>query len=108
MGAEVVGCSVDSKHTHLAWTNTPRKQGGLGEMKIPILADVTKKVATDYNVLIPEEGIALRGTFIIDPQQNLRIAHVNDLPIGRSVDEVLRLIEALQFNAAHGEVCLQP
>jgi alkyl hydroperoxide reductase subunit AhpC len=77
-------------------------------MKIPILADVTKQIARDYGVLVEQggdAGVALRGTFIIDPEQNVRVAMINDLPIGRSVDEVLRLIEALQFHAQHGEVC---
>ena len=77
-------------------------------MKIPILADITKKIAKDYGVLVeegPDAGLALRGTFIIDPTQKLRIAQYNDLPIGRSVDEVLRLLEALQFNAQYGDVC---
>jgi alkyl hydroperoxide reductase subunit AhpC len=108
IGAEVVGCSIDSKFSHLAWVNTPRKQGGLGEMKIPLLADVTKSISSDYGVLIeqgPDAGLAARGTFIIDPNQNVRIIQINDLPIGRSVDEVLRLLDALQFNAKHGDVC---
>ncbi|KAJ3169001.1 hypothetical protein HDU88_001328 [Geranomyces variabilis] len=106
--AEVVACSTDTQFSHLAWTQQPRKQGGLGEMKIPILADVTKKIASDYGVLIadgPDAGVALRGTFIIDPEQNLRIAHVHDLPIGRNVKEYVRLLEALIFNAEFGEVC---
>ncbi|KAJ3160678.1 hypothetical protein HDU86_000437 [Geranomyces michiganensis] len=108
LNAEVVACSTDTQFSHLAWTQQPRKEGGLGEMKIPILADVTKKIATDYGVLIkegPDAGVALRGTFIIDPEQNLRIAHVHDLPIGRNVGEYVRLIEALIFNAEFGEVC---
>ncbi|KAL2919881.1 cTPxI [Polyrhizophydium stewartii] len=108
LGCEVVAASVDSKFSHLAWVQQPRKQGGLGEMKIPIIADITKTISRDYGVLLedgPDNGVALRGTFIIDPEQNVRIAHINDLPIGRSVDEVLRLVEALQFHAVHGEVC---
>ncbi|KAJ3182771.1 hypothetical protein HDU87_008110 [Geranomyces variabilis] len=108
LNAEVVACSTDTQFSHLAWTQQPRKQGGLGEMKIPILADVTKKIASDYGVLIADgadAGVALRGTFIIDPEQNLRIAHVHDLPIGRNVAEYVRLLEALTFHAEHGEVC---
>ncbi|KAI9014881.1 C-terminal domain of 1-Cys peroxiredoxin [Gaertneriomyces sp. JEL0708] len=108
LNAEVIACSTDTRFSHLAWINTPRKEGGLGEMQIPVLADPTKKIASDYGVLITEgedAGVALRGTFIIDPEQNLRIAHVNDLPIGRNVSEYVRLIEALRFNAEHGEVC---
>jgi alkyl hydroperoxide reductase subunit AhpC len=91
IGAEVVGVSVDSKFSHLAWINTPRKNGGLGEMKIPLVADITKDISRDYGVLLPG-GIALRGLFIVDPQGVLRISQVNDLPIGRSVDETLRLV----------------
>ncbi|KAJ3041998.1 hypothetical protein HDV00_008289 [Rhizophlyctis rosea] len=107
-GVEVVGCSVDSKFSHLQWTKQDRKEGGLGAMKIPILADITKKIARDYGVLVeegPDAGVALRGTFIIDPTGKLRISLINDLPIGRSVDEVLRLIDALQFNEKYGDVC---
>ena len=108
LGVEVVASSVDSLFSHLAWTQQPRKQGGLGEMKIPIIADITKQVAKDYGVLIEhgdDAGVALRGTFIIDPKQNVRVAQINDLPVGRSVDEVLRLIDALQFHEKHGDVC---
>ncbi|KAJ3129855.1 hypothetical protein HK098_008089 [Nowakowskiella sp. JEL0407] len=108
LNVEVIGASVDSKYSHLAWINQPRKTGGLGEMKIPLIADLSKKISKDYGVLIedgPDAGIALRGTFIIDPKGILRQATINDLPIGRSVDEVLRLIEALQFHEEHGEVC---
>jgi peroxiredoxin 1 len=89
----------------LAWINTPRKQGGLGEMNIPLLADKSMKVARDYGVLQEESGIAFRGLFIIDGKQNLRQITVNDLPVGRSVDETLRLVQAFQFTDEHGEVC---
>lgn len=108
LNTAVVGCSVDSVHSHLAWTNTPRNKGGLGAMNIPILSDLTKTISKDYGVLLEsgdDAGVALRGTFVIDPKGTLRIAHVNDLPVGRSVDEILRVIEALQFNEAHGDVC---
>ncbi|KAI8851912.1 2-cys peroxiredoxin [Chytridium lagenaria] len=108
LGCQVIGASVDSKHSHLAWINLPRKEGGLGEMKIPLLADITKQVSYDYGVLIEngaDAGLALRGTFIIDPKQVVRHISINDLGIGRSVDEALRLVEALQFNEKHGEVC---
>ncbi|KAJ8658508.1 hypothetical protein O0I10_005861 [Lichtheimia ornata] len=105
LGAEVVGISVDNVHSHLAWTNVPRKQGGLGDIKIPLVSDIKKEIATDYNVLIPEAGLSLRGLFVIDPQQKLRVAHIHDLPIGRSVDETLRVIEAIKFTDEHGEVC---
>jgi len=101
---ELVAASVDSQFSHLAWVNLPRKDGGLGKMNIPILADITKQISKDYGVLLPS-GISLRGLFIIDPKGTLRQITVNDLPIGRSVDETLRLVKALQFNEKHGEVC---
>jgi len=101
---EVVGASVDSKFSHLAWINLPRKDGGLGKMNIPLVADLSKQISKDYGVLLPA-GIALRGLFIIDPKGVLRQITVNDLPIGRSVDETLRLVKALQFHEKHGEVC---
>ncbi|KAI7906222.1 thioredoxin-like protein [Cokeromyces recurvatus] len=105
LGAEVVGISVDNVHSHLAWTNVPRKQGGLGSINIPLVSDIHKRIASSYNVLIPKEGVALRGLFVIDPKGILRIATIHDLPIGRSVDETLRVIEAIQFTDEHGEVC---
>ncbi|KAF7725453.1 thioredoxin peroxidase Tpx1 [Apophysomyces ossiformis] len=101
----VIAASTDSEFSHLAWVNTERKQGGLGEMKIPLLADKTKKIARDYGVLIEDAGIALRGLFIIDPKGIVRQITINDLPVGRSVDEILRLVEAFKFTDEHGEVC---
>ncbi|KAJ3303612.1 thioredoxin peroxidase Tpx1 [Kappamyces sp. JEL0829] len=95
LGAEVVGCSVDSKFSHLAWINMPRKEGGLGKMNIPLLADVTKKISRDYGVLL-DEG---------DDAGIVRQITINDLSVGRSVDETLRLLEGYQFAAEHGEVC---
>jgi len=105
LNTAVVGASVDSHFSHLAWINTPRKKGGLGEMKIPLMADLNKSIAKDYGVLLEDAGIALRGLFIIDGSGKLRYSGVNDLPVGRSVDEVLRLVEAFQFTDKHGEVC---
>lgn len=105
INCEVIAASIDSQFSHLAWTNLDRKKGGLGKMNIPILADVTKKVSTDYGVLKEDEGIAFRGLFIIDPKQNLRQITINDLPVGRNVDEILRLVQAFQFVEEHGEVC---
>ena len=101
----VVGASVDSHFSHLAWTNMPRKKGGLGKMNIPLLSDLNKSVSRDYGVLLEDAGIALRGLFIIDGKGVLRYSGINDLPVGRSVDEVLRLVEAFQFTDKHGEVC---
>lgn len=102
---ELVAVSTDSHFTHLAWVNTPRKQGGLGEMKIPLLADKSMKIARDYGVLDEETGVPFRGLFIIDGAQNLRQITINDLPVGRSVDETLRLVQAFQHTDIHGEVC---
>ncbi|XP_065225358.1 peroxiredoxin 2-like isoform X2 [Planococcus citri] len=101
----VVGCSCDSHFTHLAWINTPRNQGGLGDINYPLLADFNKQTAKSYGVLLEKEGIPLRGMFIIDPKSNLRQVTINDLPVGRSVDEALRLVKAFQFVEKHGEVC---
>ncbi|KAL1925470.1 uncharacterized protein VTP21DRAFT_353 [Calcarisporiella thermophila] len=105
LNCEVVGISVDNEHSHLAWINTPRKQGGLGKINYPLVSDLTKSISQDYGVLIPESGLALRGLFVIDPKQVVRVMHIHDLPIGRSVDETLRVIEAITFTDKHGEVC---
>ncbi|KAJ3034263.1 peroxiredoxin [Rhizophlyctis rosea] len=107
-GADVVGASVDSKHSHLAWINQTRKEGGLGQLKYPLISDITKRISHDYGVLVdsgPDVGLALRGTFIIDPEGIVRHLSINDLNVGRSVDETLRLLDALQFAKEHGEVC---
>ena len=103
-GVQVVGCSVDSKFSHKAWIDTPRAKGGLGELKYPLVADLTKKISADYGVLL-EDGIALRGLFLIDKAGVVRHITINDLPLGRSVDEALRVIDALQHFEKHGEVC---
>ncbi|GAB6024707.1 thioredoxin peroxidase Tpx1 [Chamberlinius hualienensis] len=105
LNTEVIGVSTDSHFSHLAWINTPRKQGGLGDMKIPLLSDFNKTIASNYGILIEGAGIALRGLFLIDPKGVLRHMSVNDLPVGRSVDETLRLVKAFQFVEKHGEVC---
>lgn len=102
---QVLGASVDSHYTHLAWTHVPREKGGLGEIKFPLIADLTKSIARDYGVLIEGAGIALRGLFLIDKTGVVRHELVNDLPLGRSVDEALRMLDALQFFEEHGEVC---
>ncbi|HVL14629.1 MAG TPA: peroxiredoxin [Gemmata sp.] len=103
-GAEVVGCSIDSQFSHLAWIQTPREKGGLGGLTYPLVADLTKKISADYGVLL-EGGIALRGTFIIDQKGVVRAITIHDLPLGRSVDEALRVLDALQHFEKHGEVC---
>ena len=101
LNCQVIGASVDSVFSHLAWTQQERKKGGLGAMKIPLLADLTKSVSKDYGVLLEKEGIALRGIFIIDPKGTLRQSTINDLPVGRNVDETLRLLQAFQYADAN-------
>jgi alkyl hydroperoxide reductase subunit AhpC len=101
---QLVGCSTDSHFSHLAWIKQPRRQGGLGGLAFPLVADFTKKISEDYGVLLPS-GVALRGLFLIDKAGILRHVTVNDLPLGRNVDEVLRVIDALQHVEHHGEVC---
>jgi len=106
LNTEILGISVDSKYTHLAWINTPRKEGGLGGINFPLISDIKKTISTSYDVLIEEDGISLRGLFIIDPKGTVRQITKNDLPVGRSVDETLRLIQAFQYVDTHGdEVC---
>lgn len=105
LNAQVIALSTDTEECHLAWTHVPRKKGGLGHMNIPLVADTTKSISADYGVLIQELGIALRGLFIINPEGILQQIVINNLPVGRSVEETLRLIEAYQFVAKHGEVC---
>jgi peroxiredoxin (alkyl hydroperoxide reductase subunit C) len=104
-GAQVIAVSVDSHYTHLAWKHTARKDGGLGDIGYPIVSDLTKNISRDYGVLLEGAGVALRGLFLIDKEGKLRHMVVNDLPIGRSVDEALRVLDALQFHEKHGEVC---
>lgn len=104
LGAEVVACSCDSHFSHLAWVNTPRKDGGLGDMDIPLLADFNKKIADSFGVLDKESGLSYRGLFLIDPSGTVRHTTCNDLPVGRSVDETLRVLKAFQFSDKHGEV----
>lgn len=104
-GASVLAISVDSHFSHLAWTRTPRSEGGLGEIAIPLVSDLNRSISRNYGVLLEDEGIALRGLFLIDQKGVLRHMLVNDLDIGRSVDECLRTLDALQFVEKHGEVC---
>jgi alkyl hydroperoxide reductase subunit AhpC len=104
LGVQIIGVSIDSHFTHLAWRNTPRTQGGLGQIDYPLVADLNKQIARDYDVLL-DSGIALRGLFLIDKQGVVRHQVVNDLPLGRSVDEAIRMIKALQYFETNGEVC---
>lgn len=119
---QVLGCSVDSKHSHWAWRNTDVNEGGIGKVKYPIIADIDKSISRKYDVLVDskpayvetEDGeeetsvggnVALRGSFLIDEEGIVRHAVLNDLPLGRNIDEMLRTIDALSFNQKHGEVC---
>ena len=101
---EVVGVSVDSQFTHRAWAQVDRKEGGIKGVTFPLLADLNKKIASDYGVLMPE-GIALRGLFIVNKDGILKHATINHLDLGRNIDEVLRLLDAIDFSEEHGEVC---
>jgi len=105
INAEVIAASCDSKFTHLAWVNTPRKEGGLGKLDIPIIADFKKTIATQYGALFLENGFPLRALYIIDPQGVVRQITMNAPPVGRNVEEVLRLVQAFQHTDKHGEVC---
>ncbi len=121
-GVQVLGCSIDSEFSHLAWKNTNVNNGGIGNVKYPLIADKDKSISRKYDVLIgatpayveTEEGeeettiggdVALRGSFLIDEEGIVRHAVINDLPLGRNIDEMLRMIDALAFNQKHGEVC---
>lgn len=103
-GAEVIGVSVDSHFTHIAWKNTDINNGGIGQVQYPLVADLTKSIARDYDVLV-NDAVALRGTFLIDQDGIVRHQVVNDLPLGRNIDEAIRMVDALKFFQEHGEVC---
>ena len=103
-GVEVIGVSIDSHFTHNAWRNTPVNQGGIGPVRYTLAADLTHSIAKDYDVESPI-GVAYRGSFLIDKAGVVRHQVVNDLPLGRNIDEMLRMIDALQFHEEHGEVC---
>ena len=108
INCEIIGCSTDSVFSHREWALKARKQGGLSPCNLPLLSDLSQQISKDYGVLIDsgdDQGIAFRGTFIIDGKGILRHATVSDLPVGRSVDETLRLVQAFQFTDLHGEVC---
>lgn len=103
--AQIIGCSVDSCHSHFAWTNTPKSQGGIQGVSYPLVSDLTKQISRSYHVLNEAEGIAYRGQFLIDKQGIIRHQLVNDLPLGRSIEEALRLLDALVSYETDGEVC---
>ncbi|MBL8873122.1 MAG: peroxiredoxin [Planctomycetaceae bacterium] len=104
LGVQLLGVSVDSHFSHLAWRNLPRNQGGLGQIEYPLVADLNKSIARSYDVLV-NDAVALRGLFLIDKAGVVRHQVVNDLPLGRSVEEALRMVKALQFFETNGEVC---
>ena len=101
---ELIGVSVDSKFTHLAWKNTAVENGGIGDIQYPLVQDLNKEIAKSYGILFGA-SVALRGLFLIDPTGKIRHCVINDLPLGRSVDEALRMVDALQFHDTHGDVC---
>lgn len=103
-GVEVIGCSVDSQFSHFAWRETPINNGGIGRVGYPLVADLTKQISKDYDVLFGG-AVALRGSFLIDAKGIVRHAVVNDLPLGRNIDEMLRMVDTMQFTDEHGEVC---
>jgi peroxiredoxin (alkyl hydroperoxide reductase subunit C) len=105
LGVEVVGVSIDSAFTHYAWRNTPVEKGGIGPVRFPIVADVKHEIAQAYGIEHPAAGIALRASFLIDKDGVVQHQVVNNLPLGRNVDEMVRMVEALQFTEQHGEVC---
>lgn len=104
-GVQVVGCSIDSQFTHIAWRNTPVNEGGIGEVQYPLVADVKHEICKAYDVEFDTDGVAFRGSFLIDQSGVVRHQVVNDLPLGRNIDEMLRMIDALQFHEKYGEVC---
>lgn len=104
-GVEVIGISIDSQFTHLAWKNTPIEKGGIGQVQYPLVADVKHEICRAYDVEFEPAGVAFRGSFLIDKNGIVRHQVVNDLPLGRNVDEMLRMVDALQFTEEHGEVC---
>ena len=103
-GINVIGVSIDSQFSHFAWKNTPVNQGGIGQVRFPLVADLSKKIAHDYDVLL-NESVALRGSFLIDKDGTVRHAVINDLPLGRNIDEMLRMIDTMLFTNEYGEVC---
>ena len=103
-GINLIGVSVDSQFSHFAWKNTPVNQGGIGQVKFPLVADLSKSIARDYDVLL-NDSVALRGSFLIDKDGTVRHAVINDLPLGRNIDEMLRMIDTMLFTNEYGEVC---
>lgn len=105
LNIEIIGVSTDSHHSHLAWKNQPVKEGGIGNVQYPLVSDFSKSISTEYGVLMEGKGMALRGSFLIDKKGVLQHAVINNLNLGRNIDEMVRMVEALQFTEQHGEVC---
>ncbi len=103
-GIEVIGVSVDSQFSHFAWKSTPVNEGGIGQVRYPLVADLTKEISKAYDVLL-DSGVALRGSFLIDKDGTVRHAVINDLPLGRNIDEMIRMVDTMLFTNEHGEVC---
>ena len=103
-GINVIGVSVDSQFSHFAWRETPVEKGGIGRVNFPLVADLSKQIARDYDVLL-DEAVALRGSFLIDADGTVRHAVINDLPLGRNIDEMIRMVDTMLFTNEHGEVC---
>ena len=103
-GVNVIGVSVDSQFSHFAWKSTEVNQGGIGQVRYPLVADLNKQISKDYDVLL-DAGIALRGSFLIDADGTVRHAVINDLPLGRNIDEMIRMVDTMLFTNEHGEVC---
>jgi len=103
-GINVIAVSVDSQFSHFAWKNTPVNQGGIGHVRFPMVSDITKQISRDYDVLF-KEGVALRGSFLLDQDGTVRHAVINDLPLGRNIDEMIRMIDTMLFTNEYGEVC---
>ena len=103
-GVNVIGVSVDSQFSHFAWKETPVNRGGIGQVRFPLVADLNKQIARDYDVLL-DESVALRGSFLIDADGTVRHAVINDLPLGRNIDEMIRMVDTMIFTNEHGEVC---
>ena len=103
-GINVIGVSVDSQFSHFAWKSTPINEGGIGQVRYPLVADLTKNISKAYDVLL-DGGVALRGSFLIDKDGTVRHAVINDLPLGRNIDEMIRMVDTMLFTNEHGEVC---
>ncbi len=103
-GVNVIGVSVDSQFSHFAWRETPVENGGIGKIKYPLVADITKQISRDFDVLF-DDSVALRGSFLLDADGTVRHAVINDLPLGRNIDEMIRMVDTMIFTNEHGEVC---